>query len=116
MTRTRLMLLLVVLVAAVAVAACGGKGNRDAEAQATDTVSMKDTEFRPNHVTVAAGTTVTWRNDDPYPHDVTFAGGPASGMMDGGATYSWTFDTAGQFDYECTIHPGMVGRVTVNEG
>lgn len=115
MTRSRLLLVLVVLAAAVLVAACGGKGNRDAEAVAppSDTISMKDSEFRPNHATVPIGTTVTYRNDDQYPHDVAFTGGPKSSALDGGGTYQRTFDEAGTFDYECTIHPGMVGRVTV---
>jgi plastocyanin len=76
---------------------------------------MKDSEFRPNHVSVPIGTAVSWRNDDPYPHDVTFSGGPASGQLDSGPVYERTFDEAGTFDYECTIHPGMVGRVTVTE-
>ena len=76
---------------------------------------MKDSEFRPNHATVPPGTTVTWRNDDGFEHDVTFAGGPASGTLLGGGTWERTFDEAGAFDYECTIHPGMVGRVTVTE-
>jgi plastocyanin len=117
MTRNRMLLALVVLAAAVLVAACGGKGNRDAEAvvPASDVIVMKDSEFRPNHATVPVGTTVTWQNDDQYPHDVTFDVGPDSGTLDGGTTYERTFDAAGQFDYECTIHPGMVGRVTVTE-
>ena len=115
MKRSGLVLALVVVAAAVLVAACGGKGNRDAEpiALASDTIALKDSEFRPNHATVPVGTTVTWQNDDDYPHDVTFDGGPESGILDGGASYQRTFDAAGQFDYECTIHPGMVGRVTV---
>ena len=118
MTRGRILLALVVLAAAILVAACGGKGNRDAEAvaPASNTVSMKDSEFRPNHASVAVGTTVTFRNDDQYPHDVTFTGGPKSPTLDGGATYEQTFDEAGTYDYECTIHPGMVGRVSVTEG
>ena len=115
MSRGRLALVLVVRVAAALVAGCGGKGNRDSDpvALASDTIVLKDSEFRPNHATVPVGTTVTWQNDDQYPHDVTFDGGPESGMLDGGAAYERTFDAAGQFDYECTIHPGMVGRVTV---
>jgi plastocyanin len=114
---TRSTFAMAILAAAVLVAACGGKGNRDAEpvALASNTIVLKDSEFRPNHAAVAVGTTVTWQNDDQYPHDVTFTGGPESGTLDGGATYQRTFDAAGQFDYECTIHPGMVGRVTVTE-
>jgi plastocyanin len=31
-----------------------------------------------------------------------------------GATFSRTFSTAGTFTYHCTIHPGMVGTVSVH--
>jgi plastocyanin len=34
-------------------------------------------------------------------------------MMEAGATFEGTFDGAGSFTYECTLHPGLVGRVTV---
>ena len=116
MTRTRIALVLAVPAAVVLVAACGGKGDREAPAEPTDMVSMRNSEFLPNHVSVPTGSTVTWSNDDSYPHDVTFDDGTASGTMDGGATYERTFETAGTYDYDCTIHPGMVGRVTVTGG
>ena len=117
MTRRRAIALLVVALAVVLlVAACGGKGDRNAPPQSTDTVSMRDNEFRPNHVSVPSGTTVTWTNDDSFPHDVTFSEGPASGVLDGGDAWEHAFAEAGTFDYECTIHPGMVGRVTVTGG
>jgi plastocyanin len=114
MTRSRFALVLVLIAAVALVAACG-KGDRNASPAATDTVVMRESEFRPNHATVAAGTAVTWRNDDDFEHDVTFSGGPASGTLRGGEAWERTFDEAGTFDYECTIHPGMVGRVTVTE-
>jgi plastocyanin len=114
MTRTRLALVLVLLAAVALVAGCG-KGDRNASPEATGSVVMKDSEFRPNHVSVPTGTTVSWRNDDGFEHNVVFAEGPASDTLLGGGSYQRTFDEAGTFDYECTIHPGMVGRVTVTE-
>ena len=114
MTRSRFALVLVLLAVVALVAACG-KGDRNASPAATNTVVMKDSEFRPNHVSVPAGTAVSWRNDDAFEHNVVFAEGPASETLLGGGSYQRTFDEAGTFDYECTIHPGMVGRVTVTE-
>jgi len=114
MTRSRFALVLVLLAVVALVAACG-KGDRNASPAATNTVVMKDSEFRPNHVSVAAGTAVSWRNDDAFEHNVVFAEGRASETLLGGGSYQRTFDEAGTFDYECTIHPGMVGRVTVTE-
>jgi plastocyanin len=56
---------------------------------------------------------VTWTNADQSPHNVTFDDGPSSSNLNFGATFQRVFNDPGTFDYECTIHPGMVGRVTV---
>ena len=78
-------------------------------------VSMKDIKFNPADVSVNAGDTVTWVNDDSVGHDVTgdkFKSGDA-GAMQNGDTFEHTFDTAGKFDYVCTVHPGLEGTVRV---
>jgi plastocyanin len=87
----------------------GGAGGGGTE------VSMKDIKFDPANVTIDAGQTVTWTNDDSVGHDVTgddFKSGEP-GAMQNGDTFEHTFDTAGTFDYVCTVHPGMEGSVTV---
>jgi plastocyanin len=78
-------------------------------------VSMKDIKFNPGSVTVNAGDTVTWVNDDSVGHDVTADGFKSGdpGAMQNGDTFEHTFDAAGKFDYVCTVHPGMEGSVTV---
>jgi plastocyanin len=110
--RTRILLAALALGVVVVVAACGGKGEPNAAPVAASEISMQGSEFLPNHATVTAGTTVTWRNDDGYPHDVAFDAA-RSPLMEAGTTFQRTFDEAGSFRYECTLHPGMVGRVTV---
>jgi plastocyanin len=103
----------------------GGGGNGDtAEQPAGDDgggggggteVSMQDIKFQPSNVNVKVGDTVTWTNDDSVGHDVTgddFKSGEP-GAMGSGDTFEHTFDTAGTFDYVCTVHPGMKGTVTV---
>jgi plastocyanin len=78
-------------------------------------VTMKDIKFQPSNVDVKVGDTVTWTNDDSAGHDVTgddFKSGSPGGMASGD-TFEHTFDTAGTFDYVCTVHPGMEGTVTV---
>ena len=71
--------------------------------------------------TVSPGTTVTWTNDDTTIHTVV-EGGPQSGgatpafdssIVAPKATFEHTFDTAGEFDYYCSLHPFMTGKVTV---
>ena len=79
--------------------------------------------FTPTEISVSAGTTVTWTNDDSTIHTVV-EGGPQGGgagatpafdssIIAPGATWDHTFDTAGNFDYYCNLHPFMTGKVTV---
>jgi plastocyanin len=80
-------------------------------------VSMKDIEFNPGTLTIKAGQTVTWVNDDSVGHDVTgddFESGDAGGM-NGGDTYDHTFNKAGTYPYVCSVHPGMKGTVKVKK-
>ena len=91
----------------------GGGGGKAAA------VSLKNIQFSPKALSVAAGTTVTWTNDDSVNHDVTKTGGPGpkfssgSGNMAQGDTYKQKLTTPGKIDYVCTVHPGMAGTITV---
>ena len=78
--------------------------------------------FAPNPLTVAPGTTVTWKNIDTVSHYVT--SGKASDETTGtvfdsgnlikpGSSYQFTFANAGTFDYFCSVHPWMTGQVIV---
>jgi len=94
--------------------------------------------YDPARVTVDAGTTVRWVNDDDVGHSVTayedripadaayFASGGfgseraarddvRGGLLDAGDAYEHTFDAAGTYDYFCVPHEGsgMTGRVVV---
>jgi plastocyanin len=77
--------------------------------------------FSPADITINAGDTVNWINVDTAAHTVT-GGSPAdgpSGVFDsslvmGKASYAFTFNDKGSFDYFCMVHPWMVGSVTVN--
>ena len=78
--------------------------------------------YDPDPANVAVGTTVTWINDDATLHTVV-SGNPTTGetadfgssstFLSKGKTISHTFDTAGTFDYYCTLHPFMIGQVVV---
>lgn len=77
-------------------------------------IDVGDRIYRPASVTVGPGTTITWRNVDDRPHTVTDrAGSFDSGIFDTGGTYTRTFETPGTFQYFCTLHPDMVGTVSV---
>jgi plastocyanin len=87
----------------------GGGGGGGAE------VSMEGIAFNPAEVSVGAGDTVTWTNNDTVGHDVTadnFSSGDPGGLA-AGDTFEHTFEEAGTFDYVCSVHTGMEGTVTV---
>jgi plastocyanin len=107
--------LLVPLLAAAVLAACSAAGGDPATATPVKSgeVVAKDNRFAPVAVEVPAGTTVTWRFEDGgTPHDVTGEGWK-SGDPQSKGTYRRTFDRPGTYDYRCTLHGGMDGRVVV---
>jgi plastocyanin len=71
--------------------------------------------FRPERLTIAPGTRVTWINNDDVPHTVT-ANGKAfnSGTLDTGDKFSFVFDKPGTYSYFCAVHRHMTGTVVVN--
>lgn len=94
-------------------AACGGPDLDNTEPVATDAVSVEDNDFESPVVEVAAGSTVTWTWNGDNDHNVE-GDGWKSETQDSGE-YRQTFDTAGTYDYKCTLHPGMKGRVIVTQ-
>ena len=83
-------------------------------ADAPNTIVMKNFDFTPMAMTVNAGTTVTWRNMDEEPHTVVSADGLfRSAALDTKETFAFTFAKPGLYKYICSIHPKMVGTITV---
>ncbi len=84
-------------------------------------VTIGDSFFDAENLTVKAGTTVTWVMNANFPHTVTADDGSFdSGGLSDGQTFSITFDQAGEFPYYCSFHggpggAGMSGVVTVTE-
>jgi len=95
------------MVAVATVAAEDAKG-------APNEITIDNFVFTPKELTVAVGTTIKWANHDDIPHSVvdknkTFR----SKALDTDDSFSYTFATAGTFDYFCGLHPHMVGQVIV---
>jgi plastocyanin len=76
--------------------------------------TLSTTAYNPDTIVISKGTTVTWKNNDITTHTSTDDGGMwSSGGIAPGGSFSATLQTAGTFTYHCTIHPGMVGTITV---
>jgi plastocyanin len=77
-------------------------------------IVIKDFMFKPNSLTVKAGSTVTWANMDDEPHSVVSDTGLfRSGAVDTNETFSFKFDKPGTYHFTCAIHPRMVGTIVV---
>ncbi len=77
-------------------------------------VLVEDNRFEPDDLEVATGETVTWIWDGRAPHDVVGDGFDSGVQSDG--SFEHRFDDVGTYAYECTLHPGMTGVITVVDG
>jgi plastocyanin len=86
-----------------------------ASAQAAETlVQIDHFIFAPQRVSVKAGTTVTWANDDDIPHVVVASNKLfKSKTLDTNDKFSFTFTTPGTYEYFCSLHPHMTGTIVV---
>lgn len=139
----RRLLVLAFLVPVVALGACGGGGGNDNSGASAagkggasttmapgmsmpaggsggdaaamgDKVQIADFTFKPSTVKVAAGTKVTFTNEDGFAHTATANDGSFdSKSLDKGESYEFTFDTPGTYAYKCSIHNSMTGTIVV---
>ncbi|NTV27253.1 MAG: cupredoxin family copper-binding protein, partial [Methanothrix sp.] len=83
----------------------------------TNSVEIKNFSFQPSSITVSPGTMVTWVNNDPMGHTVSSSGETFnSGNMATGDMFNFTYSIPGSYQYQCLIHPSMVGYVIVTSG
>ena len=88
-----------------------------ADAAKSAEVDIANFHYTPPTLVVAPGTTVTWKNADDSPHSVRERSGKfKSAALDTDDTFSQTFAAAGEYDYICSIHPYMRGKIVVKAG
>ena len=101
----------------------GGAAEGDVVEITVGTDDGNELLFVPDEISVPAGTTVrlTFVNESTVPHNLTF-GAPINAatatIVDPGAeeTIEFTAPEAGEYTFKCTLHPGMEGTLTVEEG
>jgi plastocyanin len=126
--RRTLLALCAALAVGAAVAGCGGSDNGGSTSASTSSssasssggggeveIKMQSIQFAPKATTVKVGQKVKWVNEDSTDHNVTADSGADFKSKDfgKGASFEFTADKAGTVKYECTIHPGMTGTLTV---
>ena len=95
--------------------ASGGDGAQ------THQVVILNFAFSPQSITIKAGDTVTWTNEDDAQHLIASDPHPAhtdlpglqSNALNKGDSYSFTFTKVGTWGYHCHLHPSMTGTVVV---
>ncbi|KAF2393940.1 cupredoxin domain-containing protein [Pseudomonas frederiksbergensis] len=79
-------------------------------------IDIKEFMFGSKDMTVAVGTKVTWVNDDEIPHTVAETHKVfRSGALDTNDSFSYVFNTPGEFEYFCSLHPQMIGKIVVSQ-
>jgi plastocyanin len=102
------------VIVALAIASCVFAFAAPVSARADETVTISGFAFKPASISVKAGTTVVWVNDDSAPHIVADKAGKfRSKTLNKGEKFSQTFAQAGTVNYSCAIHPSMTGTVVV---
>jgi plastocyanin len=88
------------------------KGN---ESTIIPDIEIKSFAFSPSTLNINVGDTVVWENKDLMSHTITSDSGSelASESLGNSKTYSHTFNTAGTYDYHCSIHSSMKGKIIV---
>ncbi len=119
-----------ILMMSVGMAACGGysspsspsgAGTPASAPAASTTVTIPSgastqttAAFGANPLTITAGTTISWLNNDTTTHTSAADGNQwTSGNIAPGGRFNFTFASPGRFTYHCQIHPGMVGTIVV---
>ena len=116
-----LVLATLVVAGGLAFEGCGGGGDPGA-----NEVFMQAIAFNPMEITIQAGESVTWTNQDIVPHTAT-SGNPEdvepgaifqSERFGQGGTFTHTFEDVGEFVYFCEVHPVMMrdAKVIVTGG
>jgi len=77
-------------------------------------VGIEDFVFAPAQITIPVGATVKWVNHDDVPHTIVEkALGFKSAALDTNDSFNHRFDTPGEVDYFCSLHPHMTGSIVV---
>ena len=84
------------------------------EKPATHEVSIDNFSFTPMEMTISKGTEVTWVNKDDVPHTIVSVDHKfKSKALDTDEKFSFTFQDAGTYEYFCSVHPKMTGKIVV---
>lgn len=91
-----------------------GTAGAQEKASAETAIKIDNFTFTPATITVSVGSTIRWTNRDDIPHNVVSEDKSfKSKAMDTDEQFSYTFTKPGTYNYFCSIHPKMTGKIIV---
>ena len=93
----------------------GGSQDGSGSTATAATVYIRNLAFSVPRAEVTSRLLLTWTNEDTTVHTVVGDGGIDSGELAQGQSYTKTFDKAGTYAHNCSIHPSMTGEVVVKQ-
>jgi len=118
--KTGITIAIIIIIAIGAFFIFGNSGSEIVPAENTEgaqnhNIAITDFSYSPKELTINVGDTVVWTNYDSITHTVTSDSGNQldSSLLTKGQIYYQTFNEAGTFDYHCTPHPYMKGKIIV---
>ena len=91
-----------------------GKGQATDQKMGMHEVNIDNFSFTPMEMTIPAGLQVTWINKDDVPHTVVSVDHQfKSKALDTDEKFSFTFSNPGTYEYFCSVHPKMTGKIVV---
>lgn len=85
------------------------------ESNQENTITISDFSFQPQEIMTNAGTEIIWKQDDSVKHTVVSNGMFESKILSNGDKFMFKFDKPGTYEYYCSIHPSMKGKVIVKQ-
>lgn len=112
---SRVVVSLVAVMAVTGMSASTGASTVEAEAGGrVGKIQVRTFRFRPKVLRVDTGTKVRWKNRDEILHTITSDTGVFDQELDGAGTkFAHRFEAAGTFEYHCSRHESMTGKVIV---
>lgn len=92
------------------------------ETMEKNVVKVSSSGFMPQNITIKAGESVTWMNEDSEDHQVNSAPHPTHttykplnnvGLLKAGEKKSLSFPEAGTYKYHDHLNPSLTGSVTI---
>jgi plastocyanin len=104
----------ILLVLGLSIAGYGGSGAPPKGPNDNHRVTIENFTFTPAALPVPVGATVTWVNRDDTPHTVVSTENKfKSQTLDTDGEFSYKFTGPGTYEYFCSVHPKMTGKVVV---